>query len=175
MVCTDNLQALAHRARAFNMKIIYHNRNPLSPELAGDATYVSFDELLSQSDVISLNLSLNASTRHIIGSNEFEKMKDGVVIVNTARGPLIDEAALVAALESGKVFSAGLDVFEEEPKVHPGLLNNDKVVILPHMGTSTFETQADMELLVLANLKKAINEDKLLTQVSEQLKPKSNI
>ncbi|OBT46388.1 hypothetical protein VE00_02680 [Pseudogymnoascus sp. WSF 3629] len=168
-------RALAHRARAFNMKIIYHNRKPLSPTLAGDATYVSFDELLSQSDVISLNLSLNPSTRHIIGSNEFEKMKDGVVIVNTARGPLIDEAALVAALESGKVFSAGLDVFEEEPKVHPGLLNNDKVVILPHMGTSTFETQANMERLVLENLKKAINEDKLLTQVSEQVEPKCNI
>jgi glyoxylate reductase len=157
------------------MKIIYHNRKPLSPTLAGDATYVSFDELLSQSDVISLNLSLNASTRHIIGSNEFEKMKDGVVIVNTARGPLIDEAALVAALESGKVFSAGLDVFEEEPKVHAGLLNNDKVVILPHMGTSTFETQANMERLVLTNLKKAINEDKLVTQVSEQVDPKCNI
>lgn len=157
------------------MKIIYHNRKPLSPELAGDATYVSFDELLSQSNVISLNLSLNASTRHIIGPNEFEKMKDGVVIVNTARGPLIDEAALVAALKSGKVFSAGLDVFEEEPKVHPGLLNNDKVVILPHMGTSTFETQANMELLVLANLKKAINEGKLLTQVSEQVEPQSNL
>ncbi|KFY02617.1 hypothetical protein O988_02035 [Pseudogymnoascus sp. VKM F-3808] len=167
-------RALARRARAFDMKIIYHNRKPLSPTLAGDATYVSFDELLSQSDVISLNLSLNPSTRHIIDSNEFEKMKDGVVIVNTARGPLIDEAALVAALESGKVFSAGLDVFEEEPKVHPGLLNNDKVVILPHMGTSTFETQANMERLVLANLKKAINEDKLLTQVSEQVEPKSN-
>lgn len=157
------------------MKIIYHNRKPLSDELAGDAIYVSFDELLSQSDVISLNLSLNASTRHIISSNEFEKMKDGVVVVNTARGPLIDETALVAALESGKVFSAGLDVFEEEPKVHPGLLNNDNVVILPHMGTSTFETQADMELLVIANLKKAITEDKLLTQVPEQVKPKSNM
>ncbi|KFY31989.1 hypothetical protein V493_00624 [Pseudogymnoascus sp. VKM F-4281 (FW-2241)] len=168
-------RALAHRARAFNMKIIYHNRKPLSDELARDAIYVSFDELLSQSDVISLNLSLNASTRHIISSNEFEKMKDGVVVVNTARGPLIDEAALVGALESGKVFSPGLDVFEEEPKVHPGLLNNDNVVILPHMGTSTFETQADMELLVIANLKKAIKEDKLLTQVPEQVKPESNM
>lgn len=135
-----SLQALAYRARAFNMKIIYHNRKPLSDQLAGDAIYVSFDELLSQLHVISLNLSLNASTRHIISSNEFERMKDVVVVVNTARGPLIDEAALVAALESRKVFSAGLNVFEEEPKVHPRLLNNDNVVILPHIGTSTFET-----------------------------------
>lgn len=157
------------------MKIIYHNRKPLSAALAGDAEYVSFDELLSRSNVISLNLSLNASTRHIIGKKEFEKMKDGVVIVNTARGPLMDEAALVAALESGKVFSAGLDVFEEEPKIHPGLLNNDKVVIIPHIGTATYETQAEMELLVLANLKKAINEDALITQVPEQATVKPNI
>lgn len=157
------------------MKIIYHNRSPLSPQLAGDAQYVTFDELLSQSNVLSLNLSLNASTRHIIGAKEFQKMKDGVIIVNTARGPLIDEAALVDALESGKVFSAGLDVFEEEPKVHPGLLNNDKVVILPHIGTATYETQADMELLVLANLKKAISENKLITQVPEQQLAKANI
>lgn len=102
-------------------------------------------------------------------------MKDGVVIVNTARGPLMDEAALVAALDSGKVFSAGLDVFEEEPKIHPGLLNNDKVVIIPHIGTATYETQAEMELLVLANLKKAINEDALITQVPEQATAKPNI
>lgn len=85
------------------MKIMYHNRNQLPPKLEGDATYVSFDTLLSSSDVLSLNLSLNQSTRHIISSAEFEKMKDGVVIVNTARGALIDEKALVAALNSGKV------------------------------------------------------------------------
>lgn len=132
---------LATRARAFGMEIHYHNRNALSKGKDGGAKYVSFDELLASSDVISLNLSLNASTTHIIGKKEFTKMKDGVVIINTARGALIDEAALVDALESGKVFSAGLDVFEEEPKVHPGLLKNENVVILPHMGTSTFETQ----------------------------------
>jgi glyoxylate reductase len=132
---------MANRARAFGMKIIYHNRNPLPAAQAGDAKYVSFDELLANSDVISLNLSLNASTTHIIGAPEFAKMKDGVIVINTARGPLIDEEALVKALESGKVFSAGLDVFEKEPTVHPGLLNNENVVILPHMGTSTFETQ----------------------------------
>lgn len=85
------------------MNIIYHNRNRLSPELEDGAKYVSFDELLAQSDVFSLNLALNASTRHIIGEKELAKMKDGVVIVNTARGALIDEKALVRALESGKV------------------------------------------------------------------------
>lgn len=94
---------MAIRAKAFGMKIQYHNRSRLPAELEGGATYVSFDELLANADVLSLNLALNASTRHIIGATEFGKMKDGVVIVNTARGALIDEKALVAALESGKV------------------------------------------------------------------------
>lgn len=85
------------------MKIIYHNRNKLSEEEEEDATYVSFNKLLSDSDVLSLNLSLNQSTRHIISEAQFQQMKDGVVIVNTARGALIDEKALVSALDSGKV------------------------------------------------------------------------
>lgn len=94
---------MAHRAKAFGMTIQYHNRTRLSPELEDGAKYVSFEELLASSDVFSLNLALNPSTRHIIGANEFAQMKDGVVIVNTARGALIDEKALVAAIESGKV------------------------------------------------------------------------
>lgn len=97
------LQEVANRARAFGMKIIYHNRRRLPRELERDATYVTFDDLLRKSDVLSLNLSLNASTRHILSDPEFNKMKDGVVIVNTARGALIDEKALVRALNSGKV------------------------------------------------------------------------
>jgi glyoxylate reductase len=97
-------------------------------------------------------------------------MKQGVIIVNTARGPIIDEAALVQALDSGKVFSAGLDVFEEEPKIHPGLMENENVVLLPHVGTSTWETQRDMELLVLDNLRSAVEGKGLITQVAEQKK-----
>lgn len=94
---------MANRAKAFGMNIQYHNRSRLSPELEGDSTYVSFDELLATSDVLSLNLALNESTRHIIGEKEFGKMKDGIVIINTARGALINEKALVAAVDSGKV------------------------------------------------------------------------
>jgi glyoxylate reductase len=163
-------QAVAQRARAFGMEIQYHNRSqlPASEELG--AKYVSFDELMQTSDVISLNLALNPSTRHIISKAQFDMMKDGVVIVNTARGPIIDEAALVDALNSGKVFSAGLDVFEEEPKIHPGLLENENVVLLPHVGTSTWETQKDMELLVLSNLRSAVEGKGLVTQVAEQKK-----
>ncbi|KAL5120840.1 hypothetical protein ACEQ8H_001321 [Pleosporales sp. CAS-2024a] len=160
--------AVAHRARAFGMKIQYHNRSQLPAEKEQGAKYVSFEELLKTSDVLSLNLGLSAATKHIIGKEQFEQMKDGVVIVNTARGPLMDEAALVDALKSGKVWTCGLDVFEEEPKIHPGLLECDNAVLLPHVGTATFETQRDMELLVLDNLKSAIQHEKLITQVPEQ-------
>lgn len=109
---------MAIRAKAFGMKIQYHNRSRLPAELEVGATYVSFDELLASSDVLSLNLALNASTRHIIGATEFTKMKDGVVIVNTARGALIDEKALVAALDSGKVCTA------LKPAFHDGYVDN---------------------------------------------------
>lgn len=139
--------AVAHRAKAFGMNIQYHNRHQLPAEKEQGAKYVEFDELLKTSDVLSLNLALNASTKHIIGKEQFGKMKDGVVIVNTARGPLIDEAALVDALKSGKVWTCGLDVFEEEPKIHPGLLECENAVLLPHVGTATFETQVSLILI----------------------------
>ena len=157
---------LKKKADAFDMKIIYHNRHRLCEKLAGGAEYVGFDELLARSDVLSLNLPLNVSrnprrrrrcnysdsddlwqkhTRHIISTPEFAKMKKGVVIVNTARGAVIDEAALVTALDNGQVRSCGLDVYEEEPKIHPGLIANPHVMLLPHLGTWTVEvSQAKM-------------------------------
>lgn len=140
---------LARRARAFDMTIQYHNRTRLSPELEDGARYVSFEELLKTSDVLSLNLSLNKNTAGIIGKRQFESMKDGAVFINTARGKLVDEQALVDALESGKLFSAGLDVYEEEPKIHQGLIDNPKVFLLPHIGTATFETQVPSSISVL--------------------------
>jgi glyoxylate reductase len=133
---------MAAKARAFGMKIQYHNRTRLSQELEAGAEYVGFETLLRTSDVFSLNLALNEKTRHIIGKEELAKMKRGVTIVNTARGALIDEAALVEALNDGdRIWSAGLDVFEEEPKVHPGLMSNERVFLLPHIGTATSETR----------------------------------
>ncbi|KAE9377541.1 putative hydroxyisocaproate dehydrogenase [Stipitochalara longipes BDJ] len=160
---------VAARARAFGMTIQYYNRSRLSPELEQGAKYVTFEELIKSSDVISLNCSLTKETTGLIGKKEFASMKKGVIIVNTARGKLIDEQALVDALESGKVFSAGLDVYEEEPKVNEGLLNNPNVVLLPHVGTSTWETQKNMELLVLENLETAVKKGSLVTQVPEQV------
>src|SRR5208282_3907166 len=160
---------MAVRAITLGMKIQYHNRTRLSSaqeKAAGDAKYVSFDELLATSDVLSLNLPLNPKTQHIISHAEFSKMKDGVVIVNTARGAVIDEAALVDALDSGKVASAGLDVYEEEPTIHPGLIKNENVLLVPHMGTHTYETQKKMEILVIDNIRAAITKGALLTPVN---------
>ncbi|CZT16635.1 probable glyoxylate reductase [Ramularia collo-cygni] len=153
---------------AFGMTTIYHNRNKLSDELAGGAQYVSFDELLAQSDVISLNLPLNKHTHHIISAEQFAKMKKGVIIINTARGAVMDEDALVQALESGQVGSCGLDVFEEEPKVHPGLLANPSVMLLPHMGTHSIETYIKMETWALDNVRQAIEYGTLKSPVTEQ-------
>ncbi len=104
----------------------------------------------------------------MISTPEFQKMKDGVVIVNTARGAVMDEAALVKAFADGKVFSAGLDVYEEEPKIHPGLVDNPHVLLLPHMGTATVETQIKMELWNIDNVRTALETGKLKSPVPEQ-------
>lgn len=136
----------AAKARAFGMSVQYHNRSRLPPDLeevAGTAaSYVDFETLLSTSDVLSLNLSLSAATERIIGRRELGMMKRGVTIVNTARGKLIDEEALVEVLNDGdRVWSVGLDVYENEPEVHPGLVANERVFLLPHIGTMTMETR----------------------------------
>lgn len=125
----------------------FHVRySPFLVEAEYNAHFVAFETLLRESDVIVICVPLNKSTRHLIGAAQFEKMKTGVVVVNIARGPIIDEAALVAALDSGKVSSAGLDVYEFEPKVHEGLLKHPNCTLLPHMGTFTEETSLDMEV-----------------------------
>ncbi|GJJ70511.1 glyoxylate reductase [Entomortierella parvispora] len=148
-------KAIAKRATAFGMVVNYYNRTrvDIRVEAEYNAQFVAYETLLRESDVIVVCVPLNSSTRHLIGAAQFEKMKTGVVIVNIARGPIIDEAALVAALDSGKVSSAGLDVFEFEPKVHEGLLKHPRCTLLPHMGTFTEETSLDMENLTIRNTK----------------------
>lgn len=148
-------------------KFIYHNRRRLSPDLENGCEYVSFEELLSQSDIISVNIPLNANTRHILDAAAFEKMKDGVVVVNTARGAVIDEAAMIKALKSGKVRSVGLDVFEHEPQVPQELLDMPQVVGLPHMGTNSYETIKHMEEFIVENVEAIIKTGKGLTIVPE--------
>ncbi|KAI9647057.1 hypothetical protein NHQ30_005059 [Ciborinia camelliae] len=133
--------AVAKRAAAFDMHVQYYTRNPLPAERTPPGTrYVSFEELLRTSDVISVHLPLTDTTRHTLNSEGFAQMKKGAIVINTSRGPIIDEEALVDALDSGKLFSAGLYVFENEPQVHPKLLENENVILTPHMGGGTFET-----------------------------------
>ncbi|KAF7562636.1 hypothetical protein G7046_g1472 [Stylonectria norvegica] len=133
-------QHLAKRAAVFNMKIKYYNRRKLSDEEEArySATYCpSLHDLLSQSDVVSINCPLNASTTNLISRNEFAAMKQGSYIVNTSRGQVIDEPALIEALESGKIARAGLDVFWNEPNINDYFRTSDKVIVQPHVGGLT--------------------------------------
>ncbi|UKZ80295.1 hypothetical protein TrVFT333_008052 [Trichoderma virens FT-333] len=128
---------LSVKAQTFKMKVKYYNRTRLSPEIeeACHAEYCSsLEELLSQADVVSINCPLTPATRNLISHAEFKMMKDGVFLINTARGPIVDEEALIEALESGKVERAGLDVFNNEPNINPYFRTCDKVVLQPHMG-----------------------------------------
>ena len=163
-------RAVKKRAEPFGLKTIYYNRNRLSDSEAAGAQYVSFDKLLSDSDIVSIHVPLNAKTRHLIGKREIQRMKDGVVIVNTARGAVIDEAAMAAALESGKIASVGLDVYEREPEINGTLAKNSRALLIPHLGTHTTETLAKMETLAMENARRGCFGEPLLTVVAEQLK-----
>ncbi|KIH92439.1 D-3-phosphoglycerate dehydrogenase [Sporothrix brasiliensis 5110] len=167
--------ATARRAAAFGFVVQYHSRKPVAGPDGNLGQYVSLDELLRTSDVISVHVPQSPATIGLLNEAAFAKMKDGVIVVNTARGPIIDEAALVRHLESGKVWSVGLDVFEQEPKVHPGLLSNPRAVLLPHVGTFTVDTQRRMEVLVIDNIKSAVAGKGLLTQVPEQTVLKASL
>jgi glyoxylate reductase len=145
--------ALARRAKAFGMEIVYSDARPASDEIERElgARRVELDELLRSADVVSIHAPLMDSTRHLINAETLELMKDSAYLVNSARGPIIDEAALVDALKAGKIAGAGLDVFENEPDVHPGLLELDNVVLLPHLGSATIETRTAMGVLAAEN------------------------
>lgn len=148
-------------------KIIYHTRTELPTTESLGCEHVSFNELLSQADIISVNVPLNASTRHLIGVDAITKMKDGVKIVNTSRGAVIDEKAMIAALKSGKISAVGLDVFETEPNVDPELLKIPQVLALPHLGTRTSEAIKNMEEHVVANVQSALDTGKVISCVPE--------
>ncbi len=138
--------AVARRALGFGMRVVYYNRRPANPtvERQSCARYVSFDELLRTSDVISIHCPLNKASYHLFDRAAFAKMKPTAVLVNTARGPIVDEEALVEALEQGRIAGAALDVFEHEPRVHPALLRSERVVLAPHLGSATVEARTAM-------------------------------
>jgi glyoxylate reductase len=147
-------QALAGRATAFGMTVAYHNRSRVDgdTERRLGARHKSLDELLATSDVVSLNCPYTADTHHLIDSEALTLMKPSAFLVNTARGPIVDEEALVAALREGTIAGAGLDVYENEPDVHPGLLELDNAVLVPHLGSATIETRSAMSILAARNV-----------------------
>jgi glyoxylate reductase len=146
-------QAVAKRGRGFGMEILYHNRSRKeNAEKELDARYADLDELLENADFVSVHTPLTEETRHLIGPEELDKMKRTAVLVNTSRGPVVDERALAEALADGRIFAAGLDVYEEEPKVHPKLLELENAVLAPHIGSGSRETRDGMAVLAAENI-----------------------
>jgi glyoxylate reductase len=147
-------QAVARRASGFNMNVIYHNRTPLEKKLENvlQVRPVGLDELIETSDFVSLHAPYTDQTHHLINAERLARMKPTAYLINTARGPLVDEAALVTALQQEQIAGAGLDVFEKEPELYPGLTDLDNVVLAPHLGSATHETRGEMSRLAAAHL-----------------------
>lgn len=147
-------EALAKRAAAFGMEVVYHNRRAVDPaiEAALGTHRLGLHELLETSDIVSLNCPYSAATHHLIDAEALRRMRPTAFLVNTARGPIVDEAALADALRSGEIAGAALDVFEHEPAVYPGLLELDNVVLIPHLGSATVETRSAMANLAARNV-----------------------
>ncbi|WP_133949224.1 2-hydroxyacid dehydrogenase [Rhodanobacter sp. TND4FH1] len=147
-------QAIAKRALGFGMPVIYHNRSPLpeADERACNAHLVDKQQLLGQSDFLVLALPLNAQTRHVVGADELALMKPTAMLINIARGGIVDDAALAVALREKRLAGAALDVFEGEPKLHPALLTLDNVVLSPHIASATTETRRAMTSVAVDNV-----------------------
>jgi len=164
-------RAIARRAIGFQMKSIYHDvvRLPAEAEEALSATYVEMETLLRESDFITLHVPLTAETTHLIDAAALELMKDTAILINTSRGPAIDERALVRALQDGGIAGAGLDVFEQEPALAPGLAELDNVVIVPHIGSASIETRTKMAMLAVDNILARFAGEPLLTCVNPEV------
>ncbi len=146
-------QALARRARGFDMRIVYFDATRVSPEEEAEpgVEYVDRETLFRESDFLSIHVPLTEQTRHAVAKDELELMKPTAVLVNTSRGPVVDEKDLANALEQGQIASAGLDVFEEEPVVEPGLLALENVVLVPHIGSASIKTRTRMCTMAAEN------------------------
>ena len=147
-------QAVARRGRGFNMRLLYYDPFRQSPEIETElgVEYVSKEELLAQADFITLHCALTPETHHLMSVDEFEAMKPTAVLVNTSRGPVVDEAALADALASGTIAAAGLDVFEEEPNVHPKLFECENALVLPHIASASVTTRTRMCMMAAENM-----------------------
>jgi len=147
-------QAVARRAAGFNMEIVYYDPHPLpkEEELKLGATYLPLDDLLQTADIVTIHASLNPSTYHLLSREKIALMKPSAILINVARGPIVDEKALAEALLQGKIWGAGLDVYEREPEVEASLLAAENVVLLPHIGSATKSTRLQMALTAVRNL-----------------------
>ena len=152
-------QAIAKRARGFDMKVIYCNRNRVAGDIEQrlDARYTTLDELLAQADFVILQVPYTPETHHLIGAAQLAKMKPSAILINSTRGGVVDDAALVAALKNGTLRAAGLDVYENEPKLNPGFLELKNVVLVPHIGSSTEATRRAMAMTAAKNLVAALS------------------
>jgi glyoxylate reductase len=159
--------ATALRAKSFGMKIIYTRRNRLDEKIEKElsAQYVSLDELLQQSDIVSLHCPYSTETHHLISDEQLAKMKKTSYLINTARGPIVNEEALANGLINKTIAGAGLDVYENEPKVNEKLLKLDNVVLLPHLGSATVETRTAMATTAASNALEILSGNKPLNPV----------
>ncbi len=152
-------QVIARRAAGFDMRVIYHNRTRLDAAIEQrlNATWVTRDELLAQADFVVLQMPYSPETHHLIGAKELARMKPTAILINSTRGGVVDDAALIDALTAGTIRAAGLDVFENEPKLNPGFLALKNVVLSPHIGSSTETTRRAMAMTAAANAVAALN------------------
>lgn len=151
-------RGVAHRAKGFNMRVVYHDPNPLLPEVERQlgATGVDLARLLAESDFVSVHVPLTKDTLHLISTQQFGQMKPNAILINTSRGPVVDEAALVDALKAHKIAGAGLDVYEREPAIHPGLIKLPNVVLAPHIASGTVRTRSEMSAMAARNMATAV-------------------
>ena len=151
-------QAVAQRAAGFRMKVCYCSRRRAdSPSDAVAWEFLPLQALLAGSDIVTIHVPLTQETRHLIGAQELAKMRRAAILINTARGPIVDESALVAALSNREISGAGLDVFEEEPRLHPRLATMPQVVLLPHLGSATMEARVQMGMTCVKNIEAVLS------------------
>lgn len=162
-------QAVARRGRGFGMSVVYCSRTPAPRELERElgARRVTFERLLGMSDVLSIHAPLDESTRHRFGAAQLAAMKQDAILVNTARGPIIDESAIAEALDDGPLFGVGLDVYEDEPRVHESLRWRDDVTILPHLGSATYAARARMARTAITDAVRVVHGETPLHPIPE--------
>jgi glyoxylate reductase len=151
-------RGVAHRAKGFNMRVLYYDPQPLPPDAEEQLNVqrASLDRLIAESDFISVHVPLTQDTMHLISTPQFNAMKRNAILVNTSRGPVVDEAALVEALTAKKLAGAGLDVYEREPAVHPGLIPMPNVILAPHIASATVRTRSEMSAMAARNMATAV-------------------